>query len=307
MKTLADLQSNIFTVAFLLFCASNLIANTSAGSPQQQEDDDPLSHHIMPEPTEKRQLFDVGKRQAINAGKWQSIDAEKRQISGILKRQTINAGKLQMIVVHKHQISDAIKRQSIDAGKPVPEMDPSGNAADTSIGADDTDYAYIDIGAMDVSFCTGDKRIDVTYKGFNEDKSVRCDDDVPMSVFTDAKPPKVLLSMANFNRLYTLMLVDPDAPSPKAPTMRCWLHWLVINVVENDVNKGEEIVPYNPPTPPQGSGKHRYVFLLYKQAKRIADGGSIRVSRGKFDVNLFAQKQQLDNITGINYIKTENE
>jgi phosphatidylethanolamine-binding protein (PEBP) family uncharacterized protein len=32
-----------------------------------------------------------------------------------------------------------------------------------------------------------------------------------------------------------------------------------------DYKKGKEILPYMGPAPPEGTGKHRYVFLLYKQ------------------------------------------
>ncbi|KAF3332728.1 protein MOTHER of FT and TF 1-like protein [Carex littledalei] len=30
--------------------------------------------------------------------------------------------------------------------------------------------------------------------------------------------------------LYTLVMTDPDAPSPSDPTMKEWLHWLVVNM-----------------------------------------------------------------------------
>jgi phosphatidylethanolamine-binding protein (PEBP) family uncharacterized protein len=29
---------------------------------------------------------------------------------------------------------------------------------------------------------------------------------------------------------YTLLMVDPDAPSPDNPAMREWLHWIVTNI-----------------------------------------------------------------------------
>jgi phosphatidylethanolamine-binding protein (PEBP) family uncharacterized protein len=29
---------------------------------------------------------------------------------------------------------------------------------------------------------------------------------------------------------YTLLMVDPDAPSPDNPAMREWLHWIVANI-----------------------------------------------------------------------------
>jgi phosphatidylethanolamine-binding protein (PEBP) family uncharacterized protein len=32
------------------------------------------------------------------------------------------------------------------------------------------------------------------------------------------------------NKLFTLVMVDPDAPSPDHPTMAQWLHWIVANI-----------------------------------------------------------------------------
>lgn len=50
---------------------------------------------------------------------------------------------------------------------------------------------------------------------------------------------------------YTLMVVDPDAPSRKNPTYRHWLHWLEVNIPSSaahgdlvDVRKGHTVVPY---------------------------------------------------------------
>ena len=35
---------------------------------------------------------------------------------------------------------------------------------------------------------------------------------------------------SNSDEKYTLMMVDPDAPSPQRPTIRSFLHWLVTNI-----------------------------------------------------------------------------
>ncbi|XP_037514707.1 uncharacterized protein LOC119391104 [Rhipicephalus sanguineus] len=61
---------------------------------------------------------------------------------------------------------------------------------------------------------------------------------------------------------YTVILLDPDAPSKSNPKMRHWLHWLVVNVPHNDTTT---LTKYAGPTPPPGSGRHRYVFLAYEQ------------------------------------------
>lgn len=97
-------------------------------------------------------------------------------------------------------------------------------------------------------------------------------------------------------RVYTLMVVDPDVPTPNNPKLRCFLHWLVINIPPHDITRGEEVVPYEPPcgggksggatrigaaphhhiTNKMGPGStgsikghHRLVFLLFEQSGRV--------------------------------------
>jgi hypothetical protein len=66
-----------------------------------------------------------------------------------------------------------------------------------------------------------------------------------------AKPTVKILSPAN---PLLLICTDPDAPAGT------WLHWLVANPHRSP----EDIVPWAPPTPPKGSGVHRYQFRLYE-------------------------------------------
>ncbi|PSC69363.1 FLOWERING LOCUS T-like isoform X2 [Micractinium conductrix] len=90
---------------------------------------------------------------------------------------------------------------------------------------------------------------------------------------------------------YTLMLVDPDAPSPTSPKYRSWLHWLVINIPQHDVARGEVAVPYMPPEP--AKGKHRLLFLLFKQSGRVTVRPPSK--RQGFQVRAFAQEHNLGN------------
>lgn len=64
---------------------------------------------------------------------------------------------------------------------------------------------------------------------------------------------------------YTLIMIDPDAPGPKKPKYRGILHWLVGNIPFNRINDGETICEYLGSAPPENTGQHRYIFLLYKQ------------------------------------------
>ena len=58
---------------------------------------------------------------------------------------------------------------------------------------------------------------------------------------------------------YTLVCWDPDAPA------KSWLHWLVINCTTTP-ESGKTLQPWAPPSPPPGSGTHRYIFGLFQQS-----------------------------------------
>lgn len=70
---------------------------------------------------------------------------------------------------------------------------------------------------------------------------------------------------AEKNTFYTLMMVDPDAPSRANPLYREIRHWLVMNIPESDVKEGDEVVEYIGSGPPNGTGLHRYIYLVFKQ------------------------------------------
>lgn len=82
------------------------------------------------------------------------------------------------------------------------------------------------------------------------------------------------------NDKFILVMTDPDAPSYTEKKWSEYLHWLVTDLklphstnsngepeISHfiDVSEGRELVPYMGPGPPPKTGKHRYVFLLYKQ------------------------------------------
>ena len=73
--------------------------------------------------------------------------------------------------------------------------------------------------------------------------------------------PDVLLVPTN--KLSTLIMTDPDAPSGNH------IHWIVVNIPNSNINQGKELLKYQGPSPPQGSGIHNYTFLLYDQLTNI--------------------------------------
>ncbi|KAI4305469.1 hypothetical protein L6164_028834 [Bauhinia variegata] len=81
-----------------------------------------------------------------------------------------------------------------------------------------------------------------------------------------ANKPRVDIG-GDLRTYYTLLMVDPDAPSPSNPNLREYLHWLVTNIPgTTDASSGEEVVCYESPGPYLGI--HRFVFVLFRQPGR---------------------------------------
>ncbi|KAK3229103.1 hypothetical protein Dsin_000984 [Dipteronia sinensis] len=82
-----------------------------------------------------------------------------------------------------------------------------------------------------------------------------------------ANKPRVDIGGDDLGTFYTLVMVDPDAPSPSEPSLREYLHWLVTNIpATTGATYGQEVVCYESPKP--NVGIHRYVFVLFRQLGR---------------------------------------
>lgn len=93
-------------------------------------------------------------------------------------------------------------------------------------------------------------------------------DGVHMPLFAVQTEPKIHYSEIFPNRqkidkYYTFIIVDPDAPTGPH------IHQCIYNIPGDKVHKGTVLLPYYPPTPPKGSGEHRYFCILYEQAVKI--------------------------------------
>lgn len=91
----------------------------------------------------------------------------------------------------------------------------------------------------------------------------------------------VVVYNANNETLYTLIMVDPDVPKRQNATYRSHLHWWIINIQGSAVTDGCFVTDYAGPTPAVGTDLHRYVFLVFKQDKRIYHNED---SRSRFSV-----------------------
>ncbi|KAI5956228.1 TFS1 [Candida jiufengensis] len=116
-----------------------------------------------------------------------------------------------------------------------------------------------------------------------------------LSVDGTQKIPKIQLTLnsptedgkiesINEGDKFILVLTDPDAPSNSDHKWSEYCHWLVTDIKFSntkddkgepeishfiDFKQGQELLPYVGPGPPPKTGKHRYVFLLYKQDPKV--------------------------------------
>ena len=89
-------------------------------------------------------------------------------------------------------------------------------------------------------------------------------------------PPSITTSSTSSTDLYCVIVYDPDGPSRRNPRLRNIVHLIHANIPATAFTHttataiaGVVHVPYRPPGPPPSSGKHRYVWLLYRQAAVI--------------------------------------
>lgn len=86
---------------------------------------------------------------------------------------------------------------------------------------------------------------------------------------TQVKDQPTVSWTADSSKYYTLVFTDPDAPSRADPKLREIRHWLVQNIPGNNISEGDTIIEYRGSGPPQGTGLHRYIFLIFEQENKI--------------------------------------
>ncbi|XP_055907077.1 protein D3-like [Eupeodes corollae] len=141
------------------------------------------------------------------------------------------------------------------------------------------------------------------------DSGVFADKGVEVTPTQVKNQPKVQWK-AQKNAFYTLILTDPDAPSRAEPKMREFQHWLVVNIPGDDISAGEVLTEYVGSGPPKDSGLHRYVFLLYKQPKKLQfDEKHISKNsaegRPNFSATKFAAKYKLGAPQAANFYQAQ--
>ncbi|KAG6965294.1 hypothetical protein JG688_00007287 [Phytophthora aleatoria] len=137
---------------------------------------------------------------------------------------------------------------------------------------------------------------------FDQDHPVTPEQYVPMNEAQAAPSVFIEGSVADSAERYTYVLIDIDAPDPKAPTHAPFLHYILAGLAVNGQSAQDQlqqqhevvVVPYYPVTPPVG--EHRYVSLLFRQQESGPDApdAELTAKRTNFDVAEFAKKHKLD-------------
>ena len=95
--------------------------------------------------------------------------------------------------------------------------------------------------------------------------------------------PEIVIKNANDGIFYTIIMHDPDAVGGNK------IHWSRTNIKGNS---GSDIIPYVGPAPPPKTGKHHYIFELYKQnGENIIDP----IDHRQFDTSELRNKLNLSN------------
>lgn len=127
--------------------------------------------------------------------------------------------------------------------------------------------------------------------------SIRIESGKKYSLDVPQYPPTIVTKL-NADKYYTIFVVDKDAPSKENPINRYWLHYMSINNYKN-FNSGKIIIDYKPPTPPKGSGEHRYFVCLYASDYKISPKFT---DRPKFNMKHFIEEFGLALIDCIMFI-----
>merc|ERR1712080_321771 len=122
--------------------------------------------------------------------------------------------------------------------------------------------------------------------------------------------PSIRLEEASKGKLYTVAMVDPDAPSRKNPRAAQWLHWILTNddgdqLLSGENLVGEEVITYAGPSPPKGSGPHRYVLLVWEQQQTVSMESPRSRARG--DISKIAKSLDLGAPIAGNFFFAENK
>ena len=94
--------------------------------------------------------------------------------------------------------------------------------------------------------------------------SVKAREDGPVfTIYQVAHEPYPVWTAPTPPTMYTILCWDPDA------VKKSFLHWLIVNCTTADNSDGKVLASWSAPSPPPGTGQHRYIFGLFSQQAPI--------------------------------------
>ncbi|XAR63949.1 hypothetical protein NMG60_11024118 [Bertholletia excelsa] len=108
------------------------------------------------------------------------------------------------------------------------------------------------------------------------------------------------------HEFFTLVMVDPDVPSPSEPILREWVTWLVTNIPGgSSATRGNEVLPYIGLRP--AAGIHHNILVLFKQKTPLGLVERCFRSRANFNTRAFAQQQGMGEPVATVYFNSQRE
>ncbi|KAK2167180.1 hypothetical protein LSH36_31g00011 [Paralvinella palmiformis] len=114
---------------------------------------------------------------------------------------------------------------------------------------------------------------------------------------------KVYFGWAELTKTYLLLMVDVDAPMREYPLLADYIHWMIADIPGFDLRNGvmssiraTELIAYMPPSPPPGSGLHRYQFFLFESPEDSTADDLVGYSpdfRARFNLTEFVIRNNL--------------
>ncbi|KAI5477256.1 hypothetical protein MNV49_006552 [Pseudohyphozyma bogoriensis] len=100
-------------------------------------------------------------------------------------------------------------------------------------------------------------------------------------------------------KLYTLLIVDPDVPDEARHSFTTYAHLLTPNIplsaTSTTLPSVPSLLPYVPPHPAQGTPYHRFTALLFVQPSSTPiDLSKKEITREGFNVREFVKEQELE-------------
>lgn len=132
-----------------------------------------------------------------------------------------------------------------------------------------------------------------------------------MSPVPGTQPTVAITSQNTTGKPLVVMMVDPDAPTPEAPTVGFFLHWMATDMVATTgqsalTNSTPNPVSYIPPGPPASSAAHRYVLYAFEQPANFALPPQFAnvndANRANFNVTAFIQAANLGTPVAANFM-----